>query len=275
VPSVHIGSWEIGIKRMRFEDVFGLFAFPLIRLGKRNFAVNLAVMPKVHFLVQNGENYSTGGFGDTNPKSSEQGDLLGDSRKYIEGDSLKRINWKLSVRTKALYSRQYEAPQRPKAVIVVDSAVYGETVSDVADILCETAISLASFFLSHNNIVEIAVVRAKKKDDNKHYNLVSYADIHRLQYDSAQISFYKSDRPLNLNLTGDVEDFKADRLFVVTTNPSDELLSNFTDLNKTGKTAKCFVPLTAYNNRIYDDFASVRVGLSTTEQIGETVGGAI
>ena len=274
IPTVHVGRWDIGIKKMRFEDVFGLFSFPLIRLGKRDFAVDLAVMPKIHNLHKMQEALSSGVFGSTSLKSAETGDLLGDSRLYKEGDSLKRINWKLSARTRTMYSRQYEVPQKPKVVIVVDNAVSNGTVSDMADIICETAISLSNFFLSHNNMVDIISVREKADSENKLHKLRGYSDIHKMQYAFSYLKFYKNDVPLRLDMFEEFNISKADRLYVVSTNPAVEMLSDFVDINKGDKIAKCFVPKTEFSSEMAK-FQKVCIHLASVNQIVDAVGEAL
>ena len=271
IPAVHVGNWEIGIKKMRFEDVFGLFAFPLIRVGKTDFAVDLAVMPRVHKLNKNGESLSTGGYGNTSLKNSEEGDLLGDSRLYKEGDSLKRINWKLSARTKNMYSRQYEAPQKPKVVIVVDNAIGYETISDSVDIACETVVSLVSYFLSYNNDVDILSLRGKKHNERKTFELREYSDLYKMQYNLSYFEFYKSDAKLDFDLFDDPVLSSADRIYLIATNPSDNLLSDFDDLNKTGKIARCFVP----EMKGLPDFSELCIDVASAEEISQTVGEAL
>lgn len=274
IPTVHVGRWDIGIKKMRFEDVFGLFSFPLIRLGKRDFAVDMTVMPKIHPLNKMQEALSTGVFGSTSPKSAETGDLLGDSRLYKEGDSLKRINWKLSARTRTMYSRQYEVPQKPKVVIVVDNAVSNGTVSDIADIICETAISLSNFFLSHNNLVDIISVRQNKNGENKLHKLREYSDVHKTQYALSYLKFYKNDQPLTVDLLDEFDLLKADRIYIVSTNPAVEMLSDFVDINKTDKIAKCLVPKTEFNAEMIK-FDKVCVHIASANQIEDTLGEAL
>ena len=271
IPAVHVGNWEIGIKKMRFEDMFGLFAFPLIKVGKTDFSVDLAVMPKVYRLNKNGENLSSGGYGNTSLKNSEEGDLLGDSRLYKDGDSLKRINWKLSARTKTIYSRQYEAPQKPKVAIVVDNAIAYDFQSNAVDIICETAVSLLSYFLSYNNEVDIISLRGKRHNESKVYELREYSDLYKMQYNLSYFEFYKNDEPLTFDLFDDVLLSAADRIYLISTNPSDDLLSDFADLNKTGKIARCFVP----EMKREADFSGLSIDVASADEISQTVGEAI
>lgn len=279
IPAVHIGLWEIGIKRMRFEDLFGLFSFPLIKLGEREFSPDLTVMPQIHSLIDDSDSLSMGGYGITALKNSEEGDLLGDSRLYKDGDSLKRINWKLSARTKTIYTRRYETPEKPNVVIVVDKGVLGTVLSDKVDIITETAVSLAKHFLSKNYTVDLIAVRSKKSRVVDCYTLKEYNDIYKIQYSLATLAFYKTESELFLTHFKDYELLKTDRLYLITTNPSKQLLSDFVDLNKMGKIAKCFVPQSVLsqesNGNTVADFQGVCADVNSVEKIAETVGGAL
>ena len=192
IPCSHIGVWEVGIKKLRFEDVFGLFSVPLIRSGKSEFSVKLSVMPQFHKLQTDMESISMGDFGLSNSLDSEHGELLGDSRLYREGDTLKRINWKLSARTKSLYSRQYEMPQKPKIAIAVDCAVLEYALRDIVDITCESAISLAEFFINQEHNVDIITLRGRKNEENCVYRLSTEEHLSVMQYNFARWSEYTS-----------------------------------------------------------------------------------
>lgn len=278
IPCNHVGVWNIGIKKLRFEDVFGLFSLPLIRSRKSRFSVKLYVMPRIYNLELESESVNMGDFGLSSYLDAEQGELLGDSRLYREGDTLKRINWKLSVRTKSLYSRQYEMPQKPRITILVDTVVREYDMGDVVDMTCESAISLADFFIKQEHSVEVITVRGTKDEQNVVYTLVSEEDISKMQYAFAGTQFYNSSEEIVFTHQMKALVKNANKILLVTTNPSSALLSDFADINQNNKLARCIVPVLATveeqqaNTNVYDD---IMVKIATADQISKKVGGAL
>lgn len=278
IPCSHIGVWEVGIKRLRFEDVFGFFSVPLIRSAKSAFSVKLSVMPQIHTLQTDVESNTMGDFGLSNSLDSEQGELLGDSRLYREGDTLKRINWKLSARTKSLYSRQYEMPQKPKIAIAIDTAVLDYASWDIADISCETAISLAEFFIKQEHNVDIIVLRGKNSKEAHIYSLETEEDLLAMQYNFTSIGFYTSEEPLMLSSYQRTLISNADKIFVISSNPSGEVLSDLADFSMSIKLAKCIVPtpvLEESEEAPAEDYDETKIRVVSTDQIKERVGGAL
>lgn len=277
IPCNHIGVWEVGIKKLRFEDVFGLFSVPLIRSRKSAFSVKLSVMPQLYKLETDTESASMGDFGLSSALDSEQGELLGDSRLYREGDTLKRINWKLSARTKSLYSRRYEMPQKPKIAIAVDTAVHEYASRDIVDISCESAMALAKFFIAHDYTVDIITLRGRKNEENVVFSLCGEEDISTMQYNFAGVDFYIDEEQLLLSSQAKSFIENADKVFLITSNPSGIVLSDFNIMSKNNKLARCIVPVPVLGEdeplaEIYD---GIRVNVVNTAQIKERLGGAL
>lgn len=275
----HIGEWEMGIKKMRLQDLFGLFSFPLIRARRSDFSIKVSVMPNVHDLSMNKQRDSIGGTGITSVKCSEDGELLGDTRLYREGDSLKRINWKQSARTKKLYSRMYEVNQGPRAVIVVDTAVLGEGIDKIIDITSEAALSLAEFFMFEGNFVSVITVREQSGNETTDYNIESSADVIKLRDIFINMPFSTANEELELSAIQNEEIMGADRIYFITSNPGGNLVNAFENINKSGKVACCIVP-TAKPVEIDPLFSSktsgiARVYINSADRIIEEVGAVL
>lgn len=266
----HVGLWNVGIKKLRFEDLFGLFSLPLIRTNKGNYIVRLAVVPNLHNFDEFDMSASSGGYGSSSSVNSEEGELLGDSRIYMEGDSLKRINWKLSARTKTLYSRQYERLEKPHISIVVDRAISNSEIGDAIDIACETAISLSNYFVDNDHVVELVLIRSDKELENNYSSLTDKISINKMQYAFSAVEFFKYDNPLYMSDIGDRHFLESDKLYFITTNPSKQLLSDMAGLSKGGQIAKCIIPETDIINRFEDD--DICVIVNSTSQIPKKVG---
>lgn len=242
LASSHIGTWKVGIKKLRFEDVFGLFSLPLFRTDRKKFTADLSVMPKIHIIEEAQESTSSGGYGNSSFSNAEEGELLGDSRLYREGDSLKRINWKQSARAKILYSRQYEMLQKPKIVIAVDSAFAHESMLDAVDIAFETAITMANYFVEELNYVEILILRSKGGAQNLIFSLKSNNDIVKMQYDFSNVDYKSLKEALRLDGLEDMHFLNADKLYFITDNPSVELISDIREMNKNDRMVRCIIP---------------------------------
>ena len=273
----HVGVWEVGVQKLRFEDLFGLFSMPLIRSTKAKAYSKVWVMPNIHTLKNDVETVSLGDYGLSSPLDSEQGELLGDSRLYREGDTLKRINWKLSARTKQLYTRQYERLQNPTIVIAVDTATTEDKKGDIIDIASESAVSLAQYFINKDHTVEMVLLRNEQGLANEIYPLSNDNDLNKMQINFANIPFYTLEEPLDLTASDSKSITNADKIFLISSNPSTALLSDFADYCKNGKLARCIIPSPVLEDGIenYEDSQEITVKITDTTKIVEKVGGAL
>ncbi len=278
IPCGHVGLWEVGVDKLRFEDLFGLFSMPLLRSTKVKKFSKLWVMPKTHVLRNDTETISLGDYGLTNILDSEQGELLGDSRLYREGDTLKRINWKLSARTKQLYSRQYERLQNPNIVIALDTGLLEESKGDIIDISTEAAISLANYFVNKNHTVEIVLLRSEQGFDNETYSLINENDVRKMQFNLANTKFYASEEPLVLTPNDNKYIVGADKIFLISSNPTPATISDFTDYCNNGKLARCIIPAPVLEDNAEEENnheQEVTVKITDTAKIKEKVGGVL
>lgn len=273
MPCVHIGEWEIGIKKMRVEDLFGFFSLPIVWCNKKNLLKNITVQPRIHDLGEVSERDSNGGQGATNLLNSENGELMGDSRLYKEGDTLKRINWKLTARTKKLYSRIFETTQEPTVVVVMDTAVYGEKQDYIVDISCESAISLSYYFTSRNTPVKLVFARFGDAGV-KTYKLIEPNDIFKIYANFSNTIFKSDKKALELSSLQGMQILNSNKIYIISGNPSDELVSTADDMRKQGRIACCIVPCgedTPQSNTARTGDA-VLLPIATADQIKEKVG---
>ncbi|MBR6564639.1 MAG: DUF58 domain-containing protein [Clostridia bacterium] len=243
MPSAHVGEWEIGIKKMRVEDLFGFFSLPVIWCKRSNLIKKITILPNVYDFDEIDARDSSGGFGSTNLLNTENGELLGDSRDFRDGDSLKRINWKLTARTRKLHSRLFETPQEPTVTIVVDTAVFGDRSDDMVDIACETAISLAKYFVGINTAVKVTFARCKDGLEVRTFDLYDQADLLKIYPEFTNKIFSTRTDELDLTYFEGMQILNSNRVYVISANPSDNLISTFTEINKSGKVAYCIVPV--------------------------------
>ena len=130
----HVGVFPVGVSQITFSDCFGLFAF---RRKLRGALQSVAVLPNSAasepLPVSPGEGEST-----TTQRALSDHSVPEDIRAWQEGDELKRVHWKLSMRRQSLMVHTYETPQRPDALILLDvSQPQGASKAALVDALTE------------------------------------------------------------------------------------------------------------------------------------------
>ena len=112
----HRGVYEAGVTKISVEDVFGMVCLsrrPNLKLAR------IEVCPKVTdiepMILKNadmGPEFRSAASEDTASPS--------DVRKWQDGDELKKVHWKLSLRKRELMVRTFEESARPDTLIIPD-----------------------------------------------------------------------------------------------------------------------------------------------------------
>lgn len=138
----HRGQYLVGINRLEVNDVFGLLCVSR-KLNRQ--LLTLEVLPKVKRLSR-----MDLASGDSGPeifaRKTEDTASPSDIRNYQDGDMLKRVHWKLTMRRRELMVRTYEEAPRPDTLILLDCSpvnASGDQALCMEDALCETACSVA------------------------------------------------------------------------------------------------------------------------------------
>lgn len=114
----HVGVFPVGVVRITFSDCFGLFS---LRRTLSQPPAPVTVLPEPRDMPALP---CSPGEGETSAAQRAQADRTTptDTRLWQEGDELKRVHWKLSMRRQALMVHTYETPQRPDALVLLDCA---------------------------------------------------------------------------------------------------------------------------------------------------------
>lgn len=138
----HRGVYQVGVDTLWVSDVFGLFT---LRRVINDRSIVLTVQPNVAEIsaldLSSGENGPESLARNTDDMASPSS-----VRAYVEGDSLKKVHWKLTMRKRELIVRQYEEAARPDTLIIMDCGAISATremALDVEDAMCEVAASVA------------------------------------------------------------------------------------------------------------------------------------
>lgn len=114
----HRGRFELGPLEVRLRDPFGIAA----RAHRFGATDQVTVYPPVWRLPDGlplGGMAGSGGEG--RPRPLVSGDELANVREYVRGDDLRKVHWRSTAHRGKLMVRQDEAPQNPRATVVLDT----------------------------------------------------------------------------------------------------------------------------------------------------------
>ncbi len=159
----HVGEYPVGLVYCAVSDVFGLFS---LRKKASQGMLSAIVIPCT-FPVRP-LTFAPGDSGnDLMARATDDATSPADVRAYQDGDELKRVHWKLTMRKRELMVRRFEEPARPDALILMNCAPPTddpEASYTVRDALCETAASLAEAQLAQGNIVRMPLLSAHAQE---------------------------------------------------------------------------------------------------------------
>lgn len=159
----HRGVYEAGVTRISVTDVFGL-----VTLHRRPDAklVRLEVLPRVTDIaplapqsIDQGPQFRS--------RASEDNASPSDIRAWQDGDELKKVHWKLSLRKREMMVRTYEETARPDTLVIPDLAeitALRDQQLTVEDCICEASLSAAQAQLRAGYPVRMPLVGARPQE---------------------------------------------------------------------------------------------------------------
>lgn len=159
----HRGVYEVGLARVSATDAFGLLCLgrrPGTRLVKLDVAPRTwATAPLKLSTVDQGPQYVS--------RAAEDNASPSDVRAWQEGDELKKVHWKLSLRKRELMVRTYEETARPDTLIIPDlqevTALRDQQLT-LEDRVCEVALSAAQAQLRAGYPVRMPLIGARPRE---------------------------------------------------------------------------------------------------------------
>ena len=159
----HRGVYEAGVTRISVTDVFGLVT---LHRDPGTKLVKLEVVPRVHetpplplSAVDQGPQFHR--------RAAEDNALPSDVRTWQEGDELRKVHWKLSLRKRELLVRTYEESARPDTLVIPDlqelPALRDQRLT-LEDCVCEAALSAAQAQLRAGYPVRMPLVGARPRE---------------------------------------------------------------------------------------------------------------
>ena len=182
----HRGVYEAGVTKISARDVFGLFTIsrkPDMKL------IRMEVLPKLSSAeemklksVDMGPEFLA--------RASEDTASPSDVRAWQDGDSLKKVHWKLSMRRREIMVRTYEESARPDTLIIPDlseiTAMKDQQLT-MEDCICESCLAMAKVQLEAGYPVLMPLTCAKPQEIAGRYasDLHAFADaLLRVKFDS-------------------------------------------------------------------------------------------
>ena len=159
----HRGVYDAGVTRISVEDVFGLVSLsrrPNLKLVKLEVLPRIAeVAPLRLHSIDQGPEYRS--------RAAEDNASPSDVRAWQEGDELKKVHWKLSLRKRELLVRTYEESARPDTLIIPDLAeitALRDQQLTLEDCVCEAALSAAQAQLRAGYPVRMPLIGARPRE---------------------------------------------------------------------------------------------------------------
>lgn len=157
----HVGIYGVGVTRCELTDCFALFTLKR-RIRAPLTAVTVLPVPaeteKPEFSPGEGEHSIT-------QRALSDHTTPVDTRPWQDGDELKRVHWKLSMRRQSLMVHTYETPQRPDALLLLDCAAplcTGARMPFVIDALTEECAGAAKALLQDGHAVRMPLDAARE-----------------------------------------------------------------------------------------------------------------
>lgn len=181
------GEYEFILDKAYFYDMFKIFKFK----KKLNLKKNILVTPNIYDIISGGNLIS-----ETNDESAVQSfDYTGGERsfvrKYVDGDEIKRIHWKLSSKQEDYMVWQTVKNCSPKVYIVCDltkpqlDEIQGAFLTDC---ILETALALSLFNIRHDRQSELYYFDNEKSVSQR----IIISDMNQLYNASEEIAKIKS-----------------------------------------------------------------------------------
>lgn len=141
------GNYEIGINSIELDDFFGLFKFKYNIFEPKYVTVYPRIIRLEKFLLK------TDYMSESQPMLStgeEDMTTVSDVRKYEKGDSMKRIHWKLTAKTREIMVRKFQNTSENNTLMLLDlhknPYEYGENII-IEDKVIETVVAVLYYCL--------------------------------------------------------------------------------------------------------------------------------
>lgn len=159
----HRGIYEAGVTKITVTDVFDMISLsrrPNLKL------LRMEVRPKVTDIEPMAiQNVDLGP--EFRSTATEDNASPSDVRKWMDGDELKKVHWKLSLRKRELMVRTYEESARPDTLIIPDlgqATGLRDQQLTIEDCICEASLNAAKAQLAEGYPVRMPLTNARPSE---------------------------------------------------------------------------------------------------------------
>jgi len=159
----HVGIHGVGATQVRVADCFALFSFTKLVRAPLSY---VTVLPRP---ISTDPLTFSPGEGEASAIQRAQADPTtpSDTRLWQDGDELKRVHWKLSLRRQQLMVHTYEQNQRPDALVLLDCAAPDAPENRRAaaiDLLTESCAGVLEALLTAGHAVRMPLPGEKTRE---------------------------------------------------------------------------------------------------------------
>ncbi len=159
----HRGNYEVGVERISVSDLFSLFEFSRAP-GKKLMRVEVCPRPREQQLMPLRAS-------DMGPefisRAAEDNASPSDVRKWQDGDELKKVHWKLTLKKREVMVRTFEESARPDTLIIPDLSeitALNDQKLTLEDAICESALGAAKAQLEGGFPVRMPLQSARPQE---------------------------------------------------------------------------------------------------------------
>jgi uncharacterized protein (DUF58 family) len=170
------GVYTLGPIDLLIQDALRIFTWTKkIESGK-----NFKVYPKV-YTIERLDLKALQSFGSISNRqlAFEDSTSISDIRKYVPGDSIKRVHWKLSAKNNKLYVKNFEKSGSTAVYLYIDlykRAYTGEYANDLEERAAESACSITFYLMERAVPIELYLTNSNisfiKAGDMSHFSRV-------------------------------------------------------------------------------------------------------
>ena len=172
VHAAHVGVFSVGLHACTVEDLLGLVRK---RVSLKQTFFDLLVLPRTFevdpLVLAPGDPGS-----ELMARATEDLNAPSDIRSYQQGDAMKKIHWKLSLRKGELMVRKFDEPILQDVLILMDcsrppSWGHPQAEADLRDALLETAASVLTAQSATDHQVRLPLLGSRPVDVDKRMGL--------------------------------------------------------------------------------------------------------
>jgi uncharacterized protein (DUF58 family) len=157
------GEYYVGANTVDIIDYLYLFriTYPITSKLKVTVLPRVVQIPRLGFAPAQKDVKNS-----PNLLNTEQDSMDIETRKYMNGDSLKQIHWKVSAKRNQLFSRKYSSNPKSEVMILMDlKSIQGDSLTTVIteDKIIESVLAIANYCKDNNTRAKIYYEQAGLK----------------------------------------------------------------------------------------------------------------